>query len=50
MTMLQITHSGFRPNSKLRVGISKGWPAILSSFKSALETGAHLTHPDWQNK
>ncbi len=50
MTMLKITHSGFRPNSKVRASISNGWPAILSSLKSELETGRPLIHPDWEHK
>ncbi len=42
VTKLTVTHTGFVANSKLRVGISNGWPAILSSLKSVLETGDPL--------
>ena len=34
-----------REGSKFLDGISKGWPAILSSLKSMLETGTPLDHP-----
>lgn len=36
---LTLTHDGFEPGSKVLAGISTGWPAILSSLKSLLETG-----------
>lgn len=39
---LTVTHAGFIAGSKLRDGISQGWPAILSSLKSLLETGKAL--------
>lgn len=39
VTKLTVTHSGFVNDSKLRMGISNGWPAILSNLKSTLETG-----------
>ena len=47
VTKLTVTHSGFVANSKLRQGVSGGWPAILSSLKSMLETGEAIvyTHP-----
>ena len=40
---LTLTHEGFAGGSKLLHGISKGWPAILSSLKSLLETGKPLS-------
>lgn len=38
-TKLTITHSIDVENSKLIVGVSGGWPVILSNLKSLLETG-----------
>jgi uncharacterized protein YndB with AHSA1/START domain len=45
LTKLTLTHEGFAEGSKLLDGISKGWPAILSSLKSLLERGAALAIP-----
>ena len=42
---LTLTHEGFAEGSKLLDGISKGWPAILSSLKSLLESGNALAMP-----
>ena len=42
---LTLTHEGFAEGSKLLDGISKGWPAILSSLKSLLERGTTLAIP-----
>ncbi len=39
---LTITHSIDRENSKLVEAVSGGWPRILSSLKSLLETGEIL--------
>lgn len=36
---LTVTHNGYAPGSKHHKGISWGWPVILSSLKSLLETG-----------
>src|ERR1700748_2425448 len=36
---LTITHEIDRPSSKLIAGVSIGWPKILSSLKTLLETG-----------
>ncbi len=36
---LTLTHDRFEPGSKVLAGISTGWPMILSSLKSLLETG-----------
>jgi uncharacterized protein YndB with AHSA1/START domain len=44
---LTLTHEGFADRSKLLDGITKGWPAILSSLKSLLETGKELP-PFWR--
>jgi uncharacterized protein YndB with AHSA1/START domain len=45
LVKLILTHEGFVRGSKLLDGISKGWPAILSSLKSLLERGAALAIP-----
>jgi uncharacterized protein YndB with AHSA1/START domain len=42
MTKLTITHSIDRDESKFIVAVSGGWPKILSSMKSYLETGKPL--------
>ncbi|HWE89835.1 MAG TPA: metalloregulator ArsR/SmtB family transcription factor [Pseudonocardiaceae bacterium] len=42
---LTVTHSGFEPGSGVFEGINHGWPAILSSLKSLLETGEPLPAP-----
>jgi uncharacterized protein YndB with AHSA1/START domain len=39
---LTVTHEMDRPDSKLIEGISNGWPPLLSSLKSLLETGESL--------
>jgi uncharacterized protein YndB with AHSA1/START domain len=45
LVKLTLTHEGFAEGSKLLDGISRGWPAILSSLKSLLESGAALEIP-----
>ena len=45
LVKLTLTHQGFADGSKLLDGISKGWPAILSSLKSLLESGTVLAIP-----
>jgi uncharacterized protein YndB with AHSA1/START domain len=45
LVKLTLTHEGFAETSKLLDGISKGWPAILSSLKSLLEKGQALDVP-----
>ena len=42
MVKLTVTHEIDRPQSKLTDAVSNGWPAILSSLKSMLETGESL--------
>jgi uncharacterized protein YndB with AHSA1/START domain len=37
---LTVTHEIDRPGSKLIDGVSQGWPHLLCSLKSLLETGA----------
>jgi uncharacterized protein YndB with AHSA1/START domain len=45
LVKLTLTHEDFEPGSKLLDGISKGWPAILASLKTMLETGTALSIP-----
>jgi len=45
LVKLTLTHEGFAGDSVVHDGISKGWPAILSSLKSLLETGKPLDIP-----
>jgi uncharacterized protein YndB with AHSA1/START domain len=42
MVKLSLTHEIDWPESKFIDAVSKGWPAILSSLKSLLETGESL--------
>lgn len=39
---LTVTHDGFRPGSTILSSVSEGWPALLSSLKTMLETGETL--------
>jgi hypothetical protein len=39
---LTVTHEGFAPGSAVLPNISQGWPAVLSSLKTLLETGSTL--------
>ena len=39
---LTVTHEIDRPGSKLIEAVSSGWPKVLSSLKSLLETGSAL--------
>jgi uncharacterized protein YndB with AHSA1/START domain len=45
LVKLTLTHEGFAEDSVVVDGISKGWPAIMSSLKSLLETGTPLIIP-----
>jgi uncharacterized protein YndB with AHSA1/START domain len=45
LVKLTLTHENFAAGSELLDGISKGWPAILASLKSLLETGTALAIP-----
>ena len=51
-TRLTVTHDEFEDGSRMFEMISKGWPAVLSSLKSFLETGRGLesTWDDEQQK
>jgi len=39
---LTVVHDGFEPGSKLYESVREGWPALLSTLKSLLETGSPL--------
>ena len=40
---ITVTHNGFQPDSCVLPAISEGWPAVLSSLKTLLETGTSLS-------
>jgi uncharacterized protein YndB with AHSA1/START domain len=42
MVRLTVTHDDFKPGSDMLRKISNGWPRVLSSLKSFLETGRPL--------
>jgi uncharacterized protein YndB with AHSA1/START domain len=42
MVRLTVTHEDFEPGSDMLAGISYGWPIVLSSLKTLLETGKPL--------
>ena len=42
---LTIVHDKFEPGSKALESVSRGWPLVLSSLKSYLETGKVLYAP-----
>lgn len=39
---LTVTHDGFTPDSSVLPAISEGWPAVVASLKTLLETGSPL--------
>jgi uncharacterized protein YndB with AHSA1/START domain len=45
MTRLTVTHEADKPH-KLIDAVSQGWPKVLSSLKSLLETGSALPRTD----
>jgi uncharacterized protein YndB with AHSA1/START domain len=45
LVKLTLTHENFAAGSELLDGISRGWPAILASLKSLMETGNALAIP-----
>jgi uncharacterized protein YndB with AHSA1/START domain len=42
MVRLTVTHDQLEAGGSMAAGISKGWPIVLSSLKSLLETGQSL--------
>ncbi|MFC4586778.1 ArsR/SmtB family transcription factor [Sphaerisporangium corydalis] len=54
MVKLTVVHDGFEPGSTVLESIRQGWPAVVSSLKSLLETGEALpsapgTAPEEEN-
>ena len=47
---LTVTHDDFAPDSKVYASISNGWPLVLSSLKSYLETNRVLWAPWYEEK
>ena len=45
MVRLTVTHDELVPGSNMEKGIKQGWPRVLSSLKTYLETGKPL--PTW---
>lgn len=45
MVMLTVVHDGFDEGSAVLDGVSNGWPRIISSLKTLLETGEVLPQP-----
>ncbi len=48
MVRLTVTHAELDEGSEMQRGISQGWPRVLSSLKSLLETGRAL--PTWAGR
>jgi uncharacterized protein YndB with AHSA1/START domain len=42
MVCLEVTHGNFTPDSEMAGKVVKGWPRVLSSLKTYLETGASM--------
>jgi uncharacterized protein YndB with AHSA1/START domain len=42
LTQLTVVHGDFKPGSTMEPKITWGWPRVLSSLKSYLETGAGI--------
>jgi uncharacterized protein YndB with AHSA1/START domain len=47
---LTVTHDDFPADSKVFNRISEGWPLVLSSLKSYLETNRVVLHAPWYDK
>jgi uncharacterized protein YndB with AHSA1/START domain len=41
-TRLSLAHEGLEPGSQMLEGVSDGWPKVLSSLKTLMETGRSL--------
>lgn len=46
LVKLTVVHDGFEPGSAVRASVSEGWPALLASLKTLLETGEALPEPE----
>ena len=47
-TKLTVTHSDLEAGSEMFIGITSGWPAVLSNLKTLLETGQTLSDKLWR--
>ena len=51
---LTVTHDALEPDSGMLRGITAGWPIVLSSLKTMLETGAAMpmtmTREGWKGE
>jgi uncharacterized protein YndB with AHSA1/START domain len=47
---LTVTHDDFEEGSVVYGKITEGWPSVLSSLKSYLETGRALSMPVWGSR
>jgi hypothetical protein len=47
LVRLAVTHDGFDPGSAVLESISGGWPIVISSLKTLLETGEPLPEPEF---
>ena len=45
MVKLTVVHDDFEPGSTAATMVRNGWPALLSSLKTLLETGEPLPRP-----
>ncbi|GGU96568.1 hypothetical protein GCM10010275_38310 [Streptomyces litmocidini] len=45
MVKLTVTHGDLEPDGAIKALIGEGWPALISSLKSLLETGEELPEP-----
>jgi uncharacterized protein YndB with AHSA1/START domain len=50
MVRLSVTHEELERDSEMLKGISGGWPRVLSSLKSFLETGKPLDIMGWKKQ
>lgn len=46
-TRLTVVHSELEPGSAMQRGVTAGWPAVLSNFKTLLETGRVMSEEQW---
>ncbi len=46
-TRLTVTHADLEAGSEMHVGVTAGWPAVLSNLKTRLETGRTLSDELW---
>ena len=42
MVKLTVVHDGFAPGSAVLEGVRGGWPAVIASLKTLLETGSSV--------